>query len=77
MRNLKKNDTNELIYKTEIVTDIENKLPVLTSIHLYMYTTESLGPTPETKLENLRLIPKEIVKVLITVGSWRRDTCGI
>ena len=50
MRNLKKNDTNELIYKTEIVTDIENKLPVLTSIHLYMYTTESLGPTPETNI---------------------------
>ena len=44
----KKNDTNELICKTEIVTVMENKLTVLTSIQLYIYTTEPLGPTPET-----------------------------
>ena len=28
MWNLKKNDTNELIYKTNTLTDIENKLMV-------------------------------------------------
>ena len=28
MQNLKKNDTNELIYKTETLTDLENELMV-------------------------------------------------
>ena len=28
MRNLKKNDTNELIYKTETLTDLENEFMV-------------------------------------------------
>ena len=28
MQNLKKNDTNKLIYKTETLTDLENKLMI-------------------------------------------------
>ena len=61
MWSLKKNDTNELIYRREIDSDIENKLMVTKGVerdklyiyiyiymYIYIYISESLCCTSET-----------------------------
>ena len=49
MQNLKKNDTNEFIYKTETLTDLENRL----GEHIYDYQGER---SEERKIRSLGLM---------------------